>query len=338
MMPAQVKRTSGMRRLQLALRDSPAPAVHPDSFDAVPARSTQAPRPPEMSLVRSPEVAHATTRAALLARAFAAATEGNMAVLGQAVQAGARPHLRGPNGETLLVTAIAHGHVDLAHVLVALGADPNLRDLHARLTPLSAAARLADARMMETLLAAGAEPDLLGSDGRSALWHAEQAGQANNVAFLRSVAIAVVAAGPDGPPAAALTNADLRTRAIRFGASGGIGIGFIAGATLQTGTLGYLGLVVPLYGIGSLGNAVSAMLGTAYFGSAGAGVAGACNSAFIWLLGVPVFAAGTAGLGVLAAVGGVTVGTVTYYAPSVARAVADAAQQGTRRLRREPRE
>ena len=100
----------------------------------------------------------------------------------------------GDDGFQPLPLACFFGHVDAARLLLQRGADPNTlsRNEHIRTNALHAAAasenksRETSYELCELLLAHGADPAALDDDGRSALDHANDGGDAATIAAIRA--------------------------------------------------------------------------------------------------------------------------------------------------------
>jgi ankyrin repeat protein len=93
------------------------------------------------------------------------------------VAAGADPNLRSRNdlGVMPIHSAVAGHRADVVAVLLDAGADPNVRQRHGW-TPLHGAAQTGDTESVERLLAAGADPAAVNDDGTSAAELARRAG------------------------------------------------------------------------------------------------------------------------------------------------------------------
>lgn len=84
---------------------------------------------------------------------------------------GLPPNLRNERGDSLLMLACYHGHLDAARVLLAHGADPELMN-DAGQTPLAGAAFKGDLAVATLLLDHGAGVATAGPNGRTALMFA----------------------------------------------------------------------------------------------------------------------------------------------------------------------
>ena len=77
-------------------------------------------------------------------------------------------NLRNERGDSLLMLACYHGHVETARVLLDHGADPELLN-DAGQTPLAGAAFKGDSAVVALLLERGAQVDAAGPNGKTAL-------------------------------------------------------------------------------------------------------------------------------------------------------------------------
>lgn len=91
-------------------------------------------------------------------------TEELATLLGQGLPA----NLRNERGDSLLMLACYHGHLETARALLGHGADPELLN-DAGQTPLAGAAFKGDAAVVSLLLERGAEVDSAGPNGKTAL-------------------------------------------------------------------------------------------------------------------------------------------------------------------------
>jgi ankyrin repeat protein len=97
--------------------------------------------------------------------------------------AGADPNMRADSGSTPLIYACELGHARAAEALLAAGADVRARDAWGR-TALLAAAETGDASLVRTLLDAGAEPDAGDNERTTPLMAAASAGYPDVVQVL----------------------------------------------------------------------------------------------------------------------------------------------------------
>jgi ankyrin repeat protein len=88
---------------------------------------------------------------------FAAARNGDVALLTEAMSGGAPPDLTNQNGDTLVMLAAYHGHAEAVKVLLAAGAQPDLLNDRGQ-TPLAGATFKGYGAVVEALLTAGADP------------------------------------------------------------------------------------------------------------------------------------------------------------------------------------
>jgi len=93
---------------------------------------------------------------------------GDAAQLGPLLSRGLPANLLNQKGDSLLMLASYHGHLDAARLLLEHGADPELFNDRSQ-TPLGAAAFRGDRAMVELLLAHGARVNGAGPDGRTPL-------------------------------------------------------------------------------------------------------------------------------------------------------------------------
>lgn len=105
---------------------------------------------------------------ALARRAFQLARSGDAAGLSALLKAGMPADARNENGDSLLMLASYHGHLEAAGLLLKRGADPELRNDRGQ-TPLAGAAFKGNEAMVALLLDHGAEVDGLTADGRTPL-------------------------------------------------------------------------------------------------------------------------------------------------------------------------
>ncbi|HEY0095692.1 MAG TPA: ankyrin repeat domain-containing protein [Archangium sp.] len=103
--------------------------------------------------------------------AFQHARSGNAAGLAAILDAGLPVNLRNERGDTLLMLASYHGHVDATRVLLAHKADPERTNDRGQ-TPLAGCAFKGDLTMARLLLDHGTQVDGAGPDGKTALMFA----------------------------------------------------------------------------------------------------------------------------------------------------------------------
>ncbi len=116
---------------------------------------------------------------------LAAALEGHVALSRVLLAAGADVNAADRNGTTALMEAARAGSAELIQTLGGAGADVSARDVHGRDALLLAVqSPRSDAACVQALLALGADAKVGGSDGRSALDHAQAAGRWDLVAVL----------------------------------------------------------------------------------------------------------------------------------------------------------
>lgn len=106
-----------------------------------------------------------------LRQVFQYARSGDAAHLEPLLAQGLPPNLRNERGDTLLMLAAYHGHLDAVRVLLEHGADPEIMN-DASQSPLHGAAFKGDLAITTLLLERGAKPDNAGPSGRTALMFA----------------------------------------------------------------------------------------------------------------------------------------------------------------------
>jgi uncharacterized protein len=89
---------------------------------------------------------------------FDAAREGNSALLGSYLAAGAPAELTNAAGDSLLMLAAYHGHADAVRLILQHGGDANAANDRGQ-TPLAGAVFKGYADVVEALVEAGADPD-----------------------------------------------------------------------------------------------------------------------------------------------------------------------------------
>ncbi len=91
---------------------------------------------------------------------YGAAVAGDLALVRHHIAAGVNPNYQHPEILcTPLVAALFHGHDDIAHYLLAHGADPQLRSDFDDMTPLEAARRHGRTEFIALLQAQGAREE-----------------------------------------------------------------------------------------------------------------------------------------------------------------------------------
>jgi ankyrin repeat protein len=108
---------------------------------------------------------------ALARKVFQFARVGETEDLAAYLARGLPPNLRNERGDTLLMLACYHGHVDTARVLLTHGADPEIPN-DAGQTPLAGAAFKGDTAVATLLLEHGVLVDNAGPNGMTALMFA----------------------------------------------------------------------------------------------------------------------------------------------------------------------
>ncbi len=121
-----------------------------------------------MSDQRDPVPMDADEAAAFAAEVFDRARQGDAEMLGRLLENGLPANLRNHKGDTLLMLASYHGHLQAVRVLLGYGADPAIANDNGQL-PLAGAAFKGNLEMVRLLLEQGVEPDAAAADGRTAL-------------------------------------------------------------------------------------------------------------------------------------------------------------------------
>lgn len=98
---------------------------------------------------------------------FDAAREGNSALLGSYLAAGAPATLTTAAGDSLLMLAAYHGHADTVRLVLAHGGDATTANDRGQ-TPLAGAVFKGYADVVELLMDAGADPDAGSPSARAA--------------------------------------------------------------------------------------------------------------------------------------------------------------------------
>ncbi|MOA23209.1 Ankyrin repeats (3 copies) [compost metagenome] len=101
------------------------------------------------------------------------------------IDAGGNPNACNSIGRTPLMFASHYGNKPLVKLLLASGADPNLRGFESESLPLAAAAMSGHSDIVRLLLDAGADPMLVDGSGKPPLDLAEGAGHGEVAATLR---------------------------------------------------------------------------------------------------------------------------------------------------------
>ena len=98
---------------------------------------------------------------------YGAAVDGDLALVRHHINAGVNPNYQHPEILcTPLVASLIHGHEDIAHYLLAHGADPLLKSDFDDMTPLAAARRHQRTAFITLLQARGAKDE----DERKPFW------------------------------------------------------------------------------------------------------------------------------------------------------------------------
>ena len=131
----------------------------------------------EATLRRALDPAEITDPDSTLLRAAAA---GDADQVARALRAGAEVEHRDPLGRTALLLAVTHDHVDVARLLVIVGADPDALD-HQHDTPWLVTGVTGSVRMLEVLLPAGPDLTILNRYGGTSLIPASERGHVHYV-------------------------------------------------------------------------------------------------------------------------------------------------------------
>ncbi len=99
---------------------------------------------------------------------FNKAREGDAAMMAALLTKGLPPNLRNHKGDTLLMLAAYHGHVETVKVLLEHKADPEIRNDNGQ-SPIAGAAFKGDLAVVTALVDGGAQVEGSSFDGRTAL-------------------------------------------------------------------------------------------------------------------------------------------------------------------------
>jgi len=121
-----------------------------------------------MSDQRAPLTMTDEEAAAFAAAVFERARQGDAVMLARLLGRGLPVNLRNHKGDSLLMLASYHGHLEAARVLLDHGADPALANDNGQM-PLAGAAFKGNLEMVRLLLERGGDPDAAAGDGRTAL-------------------------------------------------------------------------------------------------------------------------------------------------------------------------
>ena len=116
---------------------------------------------------------------------FNKARDGDAAMLAALLSKGLPANLRNQKGDTLLMLASYHGHVEAVKVLLEHDADPEIRNDNGQ-SPIAGAAFKGDLQMVKTLVEGGAQVEGASFDGRTALMMAAMFNRAEIVDYLIS--------------------------------------------------------------------------------------------------------------------------------------------------------
>lgn len=121
--------------------------------------------------------------AAFAEQVFDRARQGDAAMLARLLDSGLPANLRNHKGDTLLMLASYHGHIEAVEVLLQHGADPLIANDNGQL-PLAGAAFKGDLAMVRLLVEQGVAVDSAGADGRTALMMAAMFNRSAIVEYL----------------------------------------------------------------------------------------------------------------------------------------------------------
>src|SRR6267378_5998337 len=122
---------------------------------------------------------------------FDLARSSDSETLGALLGKGLPPNLRNHRGDSLLMLAAYHGHLETVRVLLQHRSDPDLRNSNGQ-TPLAGVAFKGDLPMIKLLLAYGADIEGASPDGRTALMIAAMFDRAGIVGLMRDEGKSVV--------------------------------------------------------------------------------------------------------------------------------------------------
>ncbi|EPL04205.1 ankyrin repeat domain-containing protein [Pseudomonas sp. TH05] len=116
---------------------------------------------------------------------FNVARQGDALMLDRLVSNGLPINLRNHKGDTLLMLASYHGHLDAVQVLLKHKADPEIRNDNGQ-SPIAGAAFKGDLAVVKALVEGGAEVEGSSFDGRTALMMAAMFNRTEIVDYLIS--------------------------------------------------------------------------------------------------------------------------------------------------------
>jgi len=135
----------------------------------------------EMNRTDKPELDDAAQ--AFAEQVFDSARNGDAERLGDLLARGLPANIRNSNGDSLLMLASYHGHLDATRVLLEHGGDPQLRNDKGH-TPLAGAAFKGNLAMVRLLLEHGADVEGASPDGKTALMMAAMFNRTEIVEYL----------------------------------------------------------------------------------------------------------------------------------------------------------
>lgn len=144
---------------------------------------------------------------------FTLVRAGDAATLARLLGMGLVPNLRDGKGDSLLMLAAYHGHVDAVRVLLEHGADASLANDRGQ-TPLGGAAFKGDIAVATALLEGGAQVDDHPEGGRTALMLAAMFDRVDMIDLLLAHGADPTRAGADGATALDLARGMGAERAI----------------------------------------------------------------------------------------------------------------------------
>lgn len=114
---------------------------------------------------------------------FDVARTGDAVMLERLLEKGLAPNMRNHKGDSLLMLASYHGHLEAVRVLLNHQADPQLRNDNGQ-SPIAGAAFKGNLPMIKLLLEYGADIDGASPDGRTALMLAAMFNRTEIVSYL----------------------------------------------------------------------------------------------------------------------------------------------------------
>jgi ankyrin repeat protein len=119
------------------------------------------------------------------AQVFDVARKGDAEMLQRLLEKGLPPNLRNHKGDTLLMLASYHGHLEATRVLLEAHADPEIRNDNGQ-SPIAGAAFKGELPIVKVLVEHGAQVEGSSGDGRTALMMAAMFNRVTIVDYLLS--------------------------------------------------------------------------------------------------------------------------------------------------------